>query len=109
MFPKQFQVYLVKLDPTVGTEIQKTRPCVIISPNEMNEALKTVIIAPLTTKTRNYPSRIACSFENKSAQVVLDQIRTVDRQRLVKSLGFVNRRTQRAVLKTLQAMFADDN
>jgi mRNA interferase MazF len=104
---QQFQVYLVRLDPTIGTEIQKTRPCVIISPNEMNGFLQTVIIAPLTTKTRDYPTRVNCFFENKLAQVVLDQIRTVDRQRLIKPLGFVNRKTQRLILETLQTMFSE--
>ncbi len=104
---QQFQVYLVRLDPTIGTEIKKTRPCVIISPNEMNDFLQTVIIAPLTTKTRDYPTRVNCFFENKLAQVVLDQVRTVDRHRLIKPLGVVNRKTQRLILATLQTMFSE--
>lgn len=107
MFPKRFEVYLVRLDPTIGTEIQKTRPCVIISPDEMNEFLQTVIIAPLTSQIRNYPTRVTCRFENKLAQIVLDQIRTVDRQRLIKSLGRLDRKAQRFVLETLQEIFRE--
>lgn len=78
---KRFDVYLVNLDPTVGKEIQKTRPNIIISPNEMNHHLGTIIIAPLTTHGRDYPTRVACKFEGKDGQVVLDQIRTVDKSR----------------------------
>jgi len=105
MVAKRFDVYLVNLDPTIGCEIQKTRPCLIISPNEMNDHLSTVIIAPMSTKTHAYPSRVECEFEGKKGQVVLDQIRTVDRRRLVKHLGEINLSTQDKVLEILEKMF----
>jgi mRNA interferase MazF len=103
---KRFQVYLVNLDPTIGHEIRKIRPCLIISPNEMNRHIGTVIVAPMTTKGRNYPTRIQCSFQDKKGQVVLDQIRTVDKKRLVKKLGTLNSKAQNSVLKILQELFA---
>lgn len=102
----RFEVHLVSLDPTVGSEIQKTRPCLIISPDEMNRHLRTVIVAPMTTKGRAYPTRVTCRFRGKVGQVVLDQIRTVDTTRLVRRLGLVDKPTQAAVLKTLGEMFA---
>ncbi len=102
---KRSQVYLVNLDPTIGHEIRKTRPCLIISPNEMNRHIGTVIVAPMTTKGRNYPTRIQCSFQDKKCQVVLDQIRTVDKKRLVKKLGTLNSKAQNSVLKILQELF----
>ena len=86
----RFEVYLVRLDPTQGHEIQKTRPCVVISPDEMNRHIGTVIVAPLTTKGRSYPTRIPCRFQRKSAQVVLDRIPTVDKTRLVRRLGKIS-------------------
>jgi mRNA interferase MazF len=107
MVVKRFEVYLVNLDPTVGSEIKKTRPCLIVSPDEMNRHIATVIIAPMTTKGRNYPTRISCNFEGKSGQVVLDQLRTVDRKRLVKKLGKIDKKTQQLVLSTLAEMFAE--
>ncbi len=87
MVINQYDILLVNLDPTVGYEIQKTRPCVIISPNEMNHAIKTVIIAPMTTKSHNYPTRIPLTFEKKDGWIVLDQIRTIDKKRVIKKLG----------------------
>ena len=99
-------MYLVALDPTVGTEIQKTRPCLIISPDEMNQYIRTVIIAPMTTRGRRYPTRVFCEFQGRPGQIVLDQIRTVDTSRLVRSLGRVDEATQQAVLSILQEMFA---
>jgi mRNA interferase MazF len=102
----RFQVYLVALDPTLGSEIQKTRPCVIISPDEMNRHIRTVIVAPMTTKGRDYPTRIGCSFQGKKAQVVLDQIRTVDKVRLVKLLGTLDSKNGDRVLQVLHEMFA---
>lgn len=93
----QYDVYLVNLDPTIGSEIKKTRPCVVISPDEMNRHLSTVIIAPLTTKSHSYPSRIELSFQNKTGWIVLDQIRTVDKRRLVKKMGTVD---ETAIYKT---------
>jgi mRNA interferase MazF len=104
---KRFDVFLVNLDPTIGHEIQKTRPCVVISPDEMNRYIDTVIIAPMTTKGRAYPTRILCQFQDKEGQIVLDQIRTVDKTRLVKRLGQVSQDEQKAVLDTLAEMFAE--
>src|SRR6476620_8786029 len=86
----RFEVYLVNLNPTVGAEIQKTRPCLIISPNELNRRIQTVIIAPMTTKTHEYPTRITCDFDGKRAYIVLDQILTVDKRRLIKKLGTID-------------------
>ncbi|HSE84368.1 MAG TPA: type II toxin-antitoxin system PemK/MazF family toxin, partial [Thermodesulfobacteriota bacterium] len=93
MVAKRFEVYLVNLDPTVGAEIQKTRPCLVVSPDEMNRHIKTVIVAPMTTKGRPYPTRVSCKFEGKEGQVVLDQLRTVDKTRLVRRLGKVSQQT----------------
>ncbi|AMA08908.1 transcriptional regulator [Picosynechococcus sp. PCC 73109] len=107
MVAKRFDVFLVNLDPTVGSEIQKTRPCVIISPDEMNCHIATVIVAPMTTKGRAYPTRVTCQFQGKSGQIVLDQIRTIDKSRLVKKLGQINQDEQRTVLETLAEMFAE--
>ena len=104
---KRFDVFLVNLDPTVGSEIQKTRPCVIISPDELNQHIRTVILAPLTTKGYPYPTRIACRFESRKGQIVLDQIRTVDKIRLIKRLGKISRSAQTKVLETLSEMFAE--
>lgn len=105
MVVQRFEVYLVSLDPTVGSEIQKSRPCLIISPDEMNRHINTVIIAPMSTRGRDYPTRVACTFQGKQGQIVLDQIRTVDKVRLVRKLGRVALSTQRAVLTVLQHMF----
>jgi mRNA interferase MazF len=102
----RFEVYLVNLDPTIGSEIQKTRPCLVVSPDEINLNLRTVIIAPMTTKGRNYPSRVSCRFKGKKGQIVLDQIRTVDRARLIKRLGQLDRKTRTEVLDILQQMFS---
>lgn len=102
---KRFEIHLITLDPTVGSEIQKVRPCLIVSPDEMNEPLQTVIIAPMTTAKRNYPTRIPCQFKGKKGQVVLDQIRTVDQSRLVKKLGRIKEQTGIEILNTLQKMF----
>lgn len=106
MAVSRFEVHLVGLDPTIGAEIRKTRPCLVISPDEMNRHLRTAIVAPMTTKGRAYPTRVACRFRGKPSQVVLDQIRTVDTARLVRRLGVVDRTTQAAVLRTLGEMFA---
>lgn len=102
----RFEVWLVNLDPTLGSEIRKTRPALIVSPDEMNHAIATVIIAPMTTKGRDYPTRVACVFQGKSGQVVLDQLRTVDKQRLVKRLGVIESVTADAVLSVLAEVFA---
>ena len=103
---ERFGVYLVALDPTIGHEISKTRPCSVISPDEMNRHLRTVIIAPMTTARHHYPTRVPCRFAGKTGEVVLDQIRTVDRARLTKRLGTLERATSRRVLDVLHEMFA---
>lgn len=103
---KRFDVYLVSLDPTRGSEIKKTRPCLIISPDEMNRHIRTVIIAPLTSTIKNFPTRITTTFDGNKGQVVLDQIRTIDKQRLIKKLGVISPTAKEKVLNTLQEMFA---
>ena len=107
MVVKRFEVYLVNLDPTIGSEIKKMRPCLVISPNEMNAHIATVIVAPMTTQGRAYPTRVSCKFQGKDGQVVLDQIRTVDKNRLAKKLGTISASTQKAVLAILAEMFAE--
>jgi mRNA interferase MazF len=104
---RRFDVFLVSLDPTMGSEMRKTRPCVIISPDEMNEHIRTVIVAPMTTKGRPYPSRVPCTFQGKKGQVVLDQIRTIDQLRLARRMGRLTAAQSKSVLAVLQAMFAD--
>lgn len=99
-------VYLITLDPTQGSEIRKTRPCVVVSPDDINHSLRTVIIAPMTTKGRPYVTRIPCRFQGTVGSVVLDQVRAVDSGRLVKHLGSLDPETMQTVLKTLQDMFA---
>jgi mRNA interferase MazF len=106
MTARRFEVYLVNLDPTIGKEIKKTRPCLVISPNEMNQFIATVIVAPMTTQGHDYPSRVSCRFQGKDGQVVLDQIRAVDKSRLVKKLGKLDPKTQKSVLAVLGEMFA---
>jgi len=101
----RFEVYLVNLDPTVGSEIRKTRPCLVVSPDEINHSLRTVIVAPMTTKGQSYPSRVPCRFKGKHGQVVLDQIRTADQVRLVKRLGRIDSKTAGTVLDVLREMF----
>jgi mRNA interferase MazF len=102
-----FRRLLVNLDPTVGREIQKIRPCVVISPNEMNHYIGTVIIAPMTTQGKKYPTRVPCQFQGKAGQIVLDQIRTIDKGRLGKKLGQISDTEQSLVLETLAQMFAE--
>ena len=103
---QRFEVYLIKLDPTIGSEIRKTRPCVVISPDEMNRYIRTVIVAPMTTKGHEYPSRAPVKFQGKQGQIVLDQIRTVDRTRLVRKLGRLSDETATRVLSVLNEMFS---
>ena len=103
----RFEVYLVNLDPIVGSEIRKTRPCLVISPDEMNAHISTVIVAPMTTRGGDYPTRVNCRFQGKDGQVVLDQIRTVDQRRLVRHLGKICDETMRAVLSVLSEMLAE--
>lgn len=106
MVVRRFDVYLVNLDPTIGGEIRKTRPCLVVSPDEMNRFIKTVIVAPMTSKGTTYPTRAACRFQGKRGRVVLDQIRTVDKTRLIKRLGKIEKQTQAEVLSVLGEMFA---
>ena len=103
---ERFEVYLINLDPTAGREIKKTRPCLIVSPDEMNKHLSTVIIAAMTTKGKAYPMRVNCKFQGKDGMIVLDQIRSLDKSRLVKRLGTISTGTQTAVLNVLAALFA---
>ena len=106
MVVNRFDVYLINLAPTVGSEIQKTRPCLIISPDEMNKYIRTVIVAPLTTAGKDYPTRVSCKFKKKKGQIVLDQIRTIDKIRLIKKLGSIDSQTQLEVISVLQRLFA---
>jgi mRNA interferase MazF len=106
MVIRRFDVYLVNLDPTIGREIRKTRPCLVISPDEMNRQVATVILAPMTTKGQSYPSRVPCRFQGRIGQVVLDQVRTVDKARLIRLLGRIGPKTQADVLAVLAEMFA---
>jgi mRNA interferase MazF len=104
-YPKRGEVHLVGLDPTRGREMKKTRPCVVVSPDELNAHLQTVIVAPLTSTGKPYPFRISCRFQRKSGSVVLDQIRTVDRDRLVRRLGVLSPAEFENVLRLLREMF----
>ena len=104
---KRFDVYLVNLDPTVGHEIKKSRPCLIISPDELNRYISTVIVAPMTTKGRTYPTRIPCVFQDKKGQIILDQIRTIDKSRFVKRLGKIDIETQKEVFTVLASLFSE--
>ena len=106
MVVNRFDVYLINLDPTVGSEIQKTRPCLIISPDEMNRHIRTVIVAPMTTAGKDYPTRISCKFKKEKGQIVLDQIRTIDKTRLIKKLGSITPEAQAEVISVLQRLFA---
>jgi mRNA interferase MazF len=106
MVVNRFDVFLVGLDPTVGSEIQKTRPCLVVSPDEMNENIRTVIVAPITSATKEYPTRVSFLFRKKTGQIVLDQIRTIDKSRLIKRLGTIDSKTQLDVVSVLQRMFA---
>ena len=107
MVTNQYEVFLVNLDPTIGHEIKKTRPCLVISPNEMNHTISTVIIAPMTTKSKKYPTRVELKFKKKNGWIVLDQIRTVDKKRLIKRLGEVNKKTIFKVKNVLSEMLVE--
>lgn len=102
----RFEVYLINLNPTQGAEIKKTRPCVVVSPNEMH-VLSTVIIAPMTTTIKKYPTRVSLKFDGKEGQIALDQMRTVDRSRLIKNLGCVDKKTQKQIVATLLEIFRE--
>lgn len=104
-YPRRDEVWLIALDPSKGSEIKKTRPCLVISPDEMNEPLLTVLVAPMTTTVRNYPTRVNLTFRTKTGRIALDQLRAVDRQRLVRRLGVVSTKTAREVSSLLVEMF----
>jgi len=104
---KQYQIILVNLDPTIGGEIKKTRPCVVISPDEINKYLRTVVIAPMTTTSKNYPTRVEVKHEDKTGWVVLDQIRTVDKKRIVKNLGKLLKSEIKAVKAIIKETYVD--
>jgi mRNA interferase MazF len=103
--PRRDEVWLVALEPTQGSEMQKTRPCIVVSPDEANEYLNTVIVAPMTTTERSYPTRVSITFQSKRGQVALDQIRAIDRQRLIRRLGMAPTKTANAVSTVLVEMF----
>lgn len=103
----QYQIILVNLDPTLGSEIKKTRPCVVISPNEMNKFLNTVVIAPMTTSSKNYPTRIEVRHDNKIGLIVLDQIRTIDKQRIIKELGRLTKSEINKLKSVLKETYID--
>jgi mRNA interferase MazF len=107
MVTDRFDVLLISLDPSQGSEIKKTRPCVVISPNEMNKYIKTIIVAPMTNKIKNYPTRIPVIFDDKEGSIVLDQIRTIDKSRIIKKLGAIDNKTIILVLEVLRNMFSE--
>jgi len=104
-FPRRYEVWLIALDPSKGSEIKKTRPCLVVSPDEMNESLQTTLVAPMTTTLRSYPTRVNMVFRGKAGQVALDQLRAIDRQRLVRRLGVITARAAREVSSVLVEMF----
>ena len=106
MVARRFDVFLIALDPTIGREIRKTRPCLVISPDEMNRHLSVVLVAPMTTAGAAYPTRVPCRFRRKDGRIALDQIRAVDRSRLIRRLGRISPIAQEAVLSTLAELFA---
>lgn len=103
----QYSVYLINLDPTIGHEIKKTRPCLVISPNEMNQNIDTVIIAPMTTKSHKYPTRVSLNFQKKKGWIVLDQIRTIDNKRIIKKLGKIGNSTISETKAIIKEMLVD--
>lgn len=103
----RYDIYLVNLDPTIGHEIKKTRPCLVISPDEINRNIATVIIAPMTAKSHDYPTRIKTRFDGKTGWIVLDQIRTIDKRRLVKKIGKTGPATISAVKSVIKEMLVD--
>ena len=106
MVVKRFEIYFADLDPTIGSEINKTRPCLIVSTDDINRALNTVIVAPLTSTIRNYPTRVNCVVSGKNGQIALDQLRTVDKQRLSEKLEVLDPKTGKLVLEVIAEMFS---
>jgi mRNA interferase MazF len=107
MVISQYEVHLINLDPTMGHEIKKTRPCLVLSPNELNENIGTIIIAPMTSKSHEYPTRVALEFMNKNGWIVLDQIRTVDKKRLIKKLGKIDKQTIQKTKNVIMEMLVE--
>ncbi len=107
MIVQQYDVFIVNLDPTVGSEIKKTRPCVIISPDEMNKYLDTVVIAPITSQSKNYPTRIRIDLEGQENWVVIDQIRTIDKSRLTKKVGRIGQKETASIKHVIKETFVD--
>lgn len=107
MVIKQYEIYLLNLDPTIGSEMKKTRPCVIISPDEINNYLNNVIIAPMTSTIKNYPSRVKIEFEGKVGEIVLDQIKTIDKSRIIKKMGKVEKNVIKNIKQVLKEMLVD--
>ena len=105
-YPRRDEVWLIQLDPTLGAEIKRTRPCLVVSPDEMNEPLKTVLVAPMTTTLRDYPTRVTLTFRGKTGQVALDQVRAVYRERLIRRLGVISSKGAQETSKVLLEMFA---
>lgn len=106
MVVRRFDVFLISRDPTVGSEIQKTRPCLVVSPDEMNRALRTVMVAPMTSQGKRYPTRVACMFQGTAGLVLLERLRTIDKTRLVRKLGRIDDAVSSVVLDTLAELFA---
>ena len=104
---EQYQIILVNLDPAIGSEIKKTRPCVIVSPNEMNKHIRTIIIAPLTSTSNNYPTRVKISYNDKTSWIVVDQIRTIDKQRIIKTLGELSKSEIKALKSVIKETLVD--
>jgi mRNA interferase MazF len=104
---KQYQIVLVNLDPTIGSEMKKTRPCVVISPNEMNKYLQTIVVAPMTSSSKKYPTRVEINHDNKKGWIVLDQIRTVDRKRIIKNIGSLTENETLKVKSILRETYVD--
>ena len=107
MIVQQYHVFIVNLDPTVGSEIKKTRPCVIISPDEMNKYLDTVVIAPITSQSKNYPTRVKINLEEQENWVVIDQIRTIDKSRLIKKIGLLSQKETESIKHVIKETFVD--
>jgi len=105
---RQYQIIIVNLDPTIGSEIKKTRPCVIVSPDEINENLKTIVIAPITSTNRNYPTRVKASINNKDSRIAIDQIRTIDKKRIIDVIGELKAKEIREVKSIIKRTFVDE-
>jgi mRNA interferase MazF len=104
---RQYDIILVNLDPTIGSEIKKTRPCVVLSPDEMNKHLRTIVIAPMTTSSKNYPTRVEIKLDNKIGWIVLDQVRTIDKQRIIMGLGKLSRPDIKEVKSLIKEIYVD--